>query len=155
MKNLVLTLITLVGMSAQASLCENVDGEKLTNTYGLNKLTKSGVIVKLQTVNPAVQTPAVYELGMIQAVVSEVNPETPMTPAQALDVFTDAEHGGILGGNVTYFAIPGGTDLLALVTYFPGENEYGDIFKLSHVRGQWFVTKIAVVDDSEIFDCHF
>lgn len=69
------------------------------------------------------------------------------TMREALNTFGDFYEAGRQGenkGEIQYFNIKG--QKLAIVHYWPGDNEYGAVFK--HVNGQYFM--IATIDDSFI-----
>jgi hypothetical protein len=103
--------------------------------------------------NPAQVQPSANELSMIQTTVLLSHVEA-VTPSQALDIFTDKENGGSLGGDISYFKIKQGnrTKTLAKVVYYPGDNEYGAIFEVwTFENGNQSSGLIGKIGDSDLY----
>lgn len=146
MKRLFIALIFV----SQAALAACPFGE---DTNSLNQMAKVGALKKLATVSPKKQSLKSFEIGMIQSVILAQDLSVPMTPKEALDVFNDVEYGGFSAGQIIYFTAKKPSVRYALVTYYPGENEYGAIFKVEDLEGSLDIRKIADVQDSWITNC--
>jgi hypothetical protein len=106
-----------------------------------------------KTTNPAQVTPSAVEMSMIQTTVLLSHGEA-VTPEQALDIFTDKENGGSLGGDITYYKVKRGNrqSTLAKVVYFPGDNEYGAIFEVwTFENGAQSSGMIGKIGDSDLY----
>ena len=127
-------------VTAQSSLCATY-----ANTQDL---------VAFKSVNPLTETVSTMEKAMIQAAVLQTDNSTPVTPDEAIDIFSDKENGGSLGGTVSYFKVMhGGREkTLANVTYYPGDNEYGSLFQIwTFSDGSQHAGMIGTIGDSDIY----
>jgi hypothetical protein len=108
---------------------------------------KSDNLAASRVVQPRDQELSKFELGMVQHTVLHVTGE-PVTPAESLAIFTDADNGGSLGGQIEYYEIGGKT--LANVTYYPGDNEYGLLFQVwTFDDGSQSLGMIGSIGDSD------
>jgi len=95
------------------------------------------------------------QMGMIQATIVARNPAKPHSAEAALAEFTDKQNQGSNGGNLTYTEMKFGKRdaTVVRVTYFPGDNEYGAIFKTwksNKDEAGDFVDMIGFVSDGSI-----
>lgn len=107
-----------------------------------------------KTVNPLNEAVTASEKAMIQTSVLVSGIDTPVTPDQALDIFTDKENGGSLGGAINYFkvTINGKEKTIAAVAYFPGDNEYGALFQIyTYGNGDTSASLIGTIGDSDVY----
>ncbi len=91
------------------------------------------------------------EKAMIQSAVLFTNLETPVSFESALKVFADIREDGKPGGNggqISYYNV--GTRLVAIVTYFPGDNQYGQIFTISKYNTRMSPYLIGTIGDSDL-----
>jgi hypothetical protein len=110
-------------------------------------------LVATKTVRPLEAAISANEKLMIQTAVL-LSVEEALTPDQAVDVFTDRENGGSLGGDISYFEVKAGrkTASIAKVTFFPGDNEYGALFRVwKYDNGQVSSSLIGTIGDSDIY----
>ena len=127
-------------VNAQSSLCA---------TYA-----KTQDLVSFKSVNPLTETVSTVEKAMIQAAVLNNDNSTPVTPDEAIDIFSDKENGGSLGGTVSYFKIThnGKEKTVANATYYPGDNEYGALFQIwTYSDGSQHAGMIGTIGDSDIY----
>ena len=99
------------------------------------------------------------QVKMIQlsVLVNDVHYESrPLNVEDTIAIFNDTYNGrdGSLGGDISFYEIkaPGAkTKKIALVTYFPGDNEYGAVFAMnSYADGHEAASFIGTVGDSDI-----
>jgi len=112
-------------------------------------------LTELKSVNPFTETVSNLEKAMIQTVVLINNTSTPVTPDEAVDIFSDRDNRGTLGGTVTYFKINhyGREKTLANVSFYPGDNEYGALFQIwAYGHGdRSAASMIGTIEDSDIY----
>ncbi|MCX6126014.1 MAG: hypothetical protein NTV34_14875 [Proteobacteria bacterium] len=99
------------------------------------------------------------QVKMIQlsVLVNDVHYESrPLNLEDTIAIFNDTYNGrdGSLGGDISFYEVkaPGAkTKKIALVTYFPGDNEYGAVFAMnSYADGHETASFIGSVGDSDI-----
>ncbi len=91
------------------------------------------------------------EKAMIQSVVLFTNLEAPISFEGALKVFSDIREDGKPGGHggqISYYNV--GTRLIAIVTYFPGDNQYGQMFTISKYDTRMSPYLIGTIGDSDL-----
>lgn len=107
-----------------------------------------------KVVDPTTDALSPSEEAMIQTAVIVGGMEDALTPDEAIDIFTDRENGGDLGGNISYakLLVNGNEQVLARVTYYPGDNEYGALFRIwSYQDGRTQHTFIGTVGDRDVY----
>jgi len=127
-------------VARQPSLCE---------TYAATE-----DMIAYKSVNPLDEAVSDLEKVMIQTAVLVTGLSAPVTPDQAVDIFSDRENGGSLGGTVSYYKIMhrGSEKTLANVTFYPGDNEYGSLFQIwTYGAGSQSAGIIGTIGDSDIY----
>jgi hypothetical protein len=149
---LVALAVTACGKpAATSSVKDNVVSTpvSLCATYA-----KTEDLVAFKSVTPFEETVTDLEKAMIQTAVLMTDSATAVTPDQALDIFSDKENGGSLGGSVSYFKVnhAGKEKTLANVTFYPGDNEYGALFQIwTYSDGNLSAGMIGTIEDSDIY----
>lgn len=139
-----LILISLTGLAssntaeAALSVCE--------------KAAQPGLLKKIKTIDPLKNSLKPYEKAMIQSVVLFTNSEAPLQSFNdALKVFADIRDDGQpggLGGTIGYFYA--GNTKIAFVTYYPGDNAYGQIFRIVEYGKNTRTILLGTITDSEV-----
>lgn len=109
-----------------------------------------------KTVDPARDDISDVEKAMIQTVALLTIRDRPLTPDEAVAIFTDRLDGrsGSLGGDISYaeILVNGAFQHIARVVYYPGDNEYGAIFRIRTGHDGSFSAKIeAYIGDSDVY----
>jgi hypothetical protein len=106
--------------------------------------------VGFKTVVPFQDTLTDVEKGMIQLAVLITDPSTPVTPEQALEIFSDLHNDFSLRGDIVYFNV--GSKTYAYVTWFPGDNTYGAVFRIfTYDNGTVSANLVAKITDSDAY----
>lgn len=107
------------------------------------------VAVKAERIKPIrsiAQSFSTFEKQMIHQAVTLQNWQRGISPSNSLRAFRDIYDGyqGLNPGEIVYYQVKG--QKLALVHYWPGENEYGAFFMVSSGSSKM----IARIDDGDI-----
>ena len=147
------TLLASCGNQASkdsaASLKDETTRESLCAAWGRQENLTAFKVVK-----PLENELTDVEKAMIQVAVMQSDSSTPVTPDQAVDIFSDRENGGSLGGDISYFKFRHGRSekTVALATYYPGDNEYGALFEVwTFDNGSQNVGMIGTIGDSDLY----
>ncbi|MCX6118583.1 MAG: hypothetical protein NT027_13655 [Proteobacteria bacterium] len=128
-----------------SSICEQFSNRDLLNS--------------VKTVKPVFETLADHEVAMIQSAVLISSLEEAHSPKTAVEIFADTLGGrsGSLGGEINYYELMVSTNnssssakTFAVVTYYPGDNEYGAIFRI--FKSEFHVSPVLVgtITDSDV-----
>jgi hypothetical protein len=128
-----------------------------TSSYGLS-LCETALKRESLTSSSVVEYGTTFskqELSMIQSTVLLVNNDEPINIDPALDVFFDRVDGrrGSLGGSINYYSYhtPTGREKkMAVVTYYPGDNEYGAIFDILSYGDLLRPSLAGLIHDGEV-----
>ncbi len=157
MKTKLFVAVLALSGCGQAAPTSTVNDSPSTALSLCETFAKSEDLAAFKVVKPAEEALSPMEKAMIQAAVLSTD-LTPVTPEQALDIFTDKDNGGSLGGDITYFKIQhnGREKLLANATYYPGDNEYGALFEVwTFDDGTQSAGMIGEIGDSDVYCSRF
>ena len=141
-----LTGLNFINVSAQAEDTQINFLEKANCTADVWDYLKSNN-VPVREVDPAKNEVTENEKFMIQlAVLASDISGGPMDITRAIDLFIDKEFHGSGAGQINYFSVDKYD--YALVTYFPGDNEYGAIFKKTK-KSSNFTNLMATITDGD------
>ncbi len=152
---LILATLALTACGKPTTTASVVKDDSVTPQTSLcATYANTGDLVAFKSVNPLTESITTMEKAMIQAAVLHTDNSTPVTPDEAVDIFSDKENDGSLGGKVSYFKVKhgGNEKTLANVTYYPGDNEYGALFQIwTYSDGSQYAGMIGTIGDSDIY----
>lgn len=146
--NLVLTSLIATQAAGIALAAEPATRSSEENVCAV--LATGDVPNGFKTVVPYQDTLTDVEKGMIQLAVLITDPSTPVTPEQALEIFSDLHNDFSLRGDIVYFKV--GSKTYAYVTWFPGDNTYGAVFRIfTYEGGTVSASLVAKISDSDAY----
>jgi hypothetical protein len=153
-KLILMTLALSACGRAPVTTSSSLKDDTATTTKSACAVYASTTLDAYKTVNPLSEAVTASEKAMIQTAVLVSGIDTPVTPDEALDIFTDKENDGSLGGAISYFKVTVNNKekTIASVAYFPGDNEYGALFQIhTYGNGDTSASLIGTIGDSDVY----